>query len=112
MQAVEHLGYRVTVGDVATQAGLNALIWLSKELVTASDTGGHLQVSLAEICSVSQNFRTILRNKFLRCSLRGKKKSGGVFVLFNPISLGVLLLSITRFFYRHLYLVSLPPRRR
>jgi len=23
MQAVEHLGYRVTVGDVATQAGLN-----------------------------------------------------------------------------------------
>jgi len=69
MQAVEHLGYRVT-GDV-TQAGLN--VNLAQGLLTlATDAGGHLQVAESgEIVYLfPQNFRAILRNKFLRLRLQ------------------------------------------
>jgi len=44
MQAVEQLGYRVTVGDV-TRAGLNVNLAQQGLLTLATDAGGHLQVA-------------------------------------------------------------------
>lgn len=68
MQAVEQLGYRVTVGDVAAQVGLNVQQTEQALLVLASEAGGHLQVSEAgEIAyRFPQNFRSILRDKYWR----------------------------------------------
>jgi hypothetical protein len=68
MQAVEKLGYRVTVGDVATQAGLNVAEASQGLLALASDAGGHLQVATSGdiVYQFPQNFRTILRNKYLQ----------------------------------------------
>lgn len=71
MQAIEQLGYRVTVGDVAAKAGLNLNLAQQGLLALASDAGGHLQVAESgEIAyQFPQNFRAILRNKFLRLRL-------------------------------------------
>jgi len=79
MQAVEQLGYRVTVGDVTTQAGLNVNLAQQGLLTLATDAGGHLQVAESgEIVYLFQNFRAILRNKFLRLRLQEWwKKFGG-----------------------------------
>lgn len=72
MQAVERLGYRVTVGDVATQAGLDVNLAQRGLLALASEAGGHLQVSeTGEIAYLfPPNFRSILRNKFFQLRLR------------------------------------------
>ncbi len=72
MQAVEQLGYRVTVGDVTTQAGLNINLAQQGLLTLATDAGGHLQVAESgEIVYLfPKNFRAILRNKFLRLRLQ------------------------------------------
>ena len=45
MKAVEQLGYRVTVGDVAAQAGLTINLAEQGLLALASNAGGHLQVA-------------------------------------------------------------------
>ena len=45
MRAVEHLDYRVTVGDVAAQAGLDVNLAQQSLLALASEAGGHLQVA-------------------------------------------------------------------
>ncbi|HBL12730.1 MAG TPA: hypothetical protein DD379_15280, partial [Cyanobacteria bacterium UBA11162] len=68
IKAVEQLGYRVTVGDVAAKAGLNINLAERGLLALASDAGGHLQVAESgEIAYLfPKNFRSILRNKFLR----------------------------------------------
>jgi hypothetical protein len=98
MQAVEQLGYRVTVGDVATQAGLNVNLAQQGLLTLASDTGGHLQVAESgEIVYLfPKNFRTILQNKFLRLRLQEWwKKAWRVLFYLIRISFGIaLLLSI------------------
>ena len=72
MRAVEQLNYRVTVGDVAAQTGLEINLAQGGLLTLASETNGHLQVSeKGEIAYLfSQNFRTILRNKSLRLRLQ------------------------------------------
>lgn len=72
MKAVEQLGYRVTVGDVAAQAGLNINLAEQGLLALASDAGGHLQVAESgEMAYLfPKSFRTILRNKFLRVRLQ------------------------------------------
>src|SRR5919199_4827274 len=72
MKAVEQLGYRVTVGDVAAQAGLNINLAQQGLLALASDASGHLQVAdSGEIAYLfPKNFRAILRNKFLRLQLQ------------------------------------------
>jgi len=102
MQAVEHLGYRVTVGDVATQAGLNVNLAQQGLLTLASDTGGHLQVAESgEIVYLfPKNFRTILRNKFLRLRLQEWwRRIWRVLFYLIRISFGiVLLLSIALIF--------------
>ena len=102
MQAVEQLGYRVTVGDVATQAGLNVNLAQQGLLTLASDTGGHLQVAESgEIVYLfPKNFKTILRNKFLRLRLQEWwKRVWRVLFYLIRISFGiVLLLSIALIF--------------
>ena len=66
MQAVEALNYRVTVGDVASRAGLDVQVAQQGLLALASETQGHMQVSEAgEIAyEFPKNFRGILRNKY------------------------------------------------
>lgn len=94
MQAVERLGYRVTVGDVATQAGLNVNLAQAGLLVLASDAGGHLQVAeTGEIVYVfPQNFRDILRNKFLKLRLKEWwEKVWGILFYLIRISFGIIL---------------------
>lgn len=96
MQAVEQLGYRVTVGDVATQAGLNINLAQQGLLTLASETAGHLQVAESgEIVYLfPKNFRTILRNKFLRLRLQEWwKKVWRVLFYLIRISFGIVLLA-------------------
>jgi hypothetical protein len=66
MQAVERLGYRVTVGDVASQAGLDIKLAERGVLALASEAGGHLQVAESgEIAYLfPKNFRGVLRDKY------------------------------------------------
>lgn len=95
MKAVEQLGYRVTVGDVSTQAGLNINLAQQGLLTLASDAGGHLQVAESgEIAYLfPKNFRSILRNKFLRLQLQEWwDKIWGILFYLIRISFGIILL--------------------
>ena len=95
MQAVEQLGYRVTVGDVATQAGLNVNLSQQGLLTLATDAGGHMQVAESgEIVYLfPKNFRTVLRNKFLRLQLQEWwQKIWRVLFYLIRISFGIILL--------------------
>lgn len=95
MQAVEQLGYRVTVGDVATQAGLNVALANQGLLTLASEAGGHLQVSDTGdiIYLFPKNFRVILREKYLRLRLQEWwKKVWGVLFYLIRISFGIFLI--------------------
>jgi len=102
MKAVEQLGYRVTVGDVATQAGLNINLAQQGLLALASEAGGHLQVAESgEIAYLfPKHFRSILRNKSLRLQLQEWwEKIWRVLFYLIRISFGiVLLLSIALIF--------------
>lgn len=96
MKAVEQLGYRVTVGDVAARAGLNINLAEQGLLTLASDAGGHLQVAESgEIAYLfPKNFRTHLRNKFLRLRLQEWwEKIWRVLFYLIRISFGVLLIA-------------------
>lgn len=96
MQAVEQLGYRVTVGDVAAQSGLNINLAQQGLLTLASDTGGHLQVAESgEIVYLfSKNFKAILRNKFLRLQLQEWwQKIWRILFYLIRISFGIVLLA-------------------
>lgn len=95
MQAVEQLGYSVTVGDVAAQAGLEINVAQQGLLALASDAGGHLQVTeTGEIAyQFSSNFRTILRNKFWRLQLlEWWQKIWRILFYLIRISFGIVLL--------------------
>ncbi len=95
MKAIEQLGYRVTVGDVAAQAGLNINLSEQGLLALASEAGGHLQVAESgEIAYLfPKNFRTILRNKFLRLRLQEWwEKIWRVLFYLIRISFGILLI--------------------
>ncbi|UBF26627.1 hypothetical protein K9N68_01025 [Kovacikia minuta CCNUW1] len=72
MRTVEHLGYRVTVGDVAAQAGLDVNQAQQGLLALASEAGGHLQVAESGdiVYLFPKNFRTVLRNKYWRLRLQ------------------------------------------
>ncbi len=102
MQAVEQLGYRVTVGDVAAQAGLNVNLAEQGLLALATEAGGHLQVAQSGdiVYLFPKNFQAILRNKFLRLRLQEWwKKVWKVLFYLIRISFGiVLLLSIALIF--------------
>ncbi len=110
MQAVEQLGYRVTVGDVATQAGLNVNLAQQGLLALATDAGGHLQVAESGdvVYLFPKNFQAILRNKFLRLRLQESwKKVWRVLFYLIRISFGiVLLLSILLIFLSIILIIS------
>ncbi|MEO0409653.1 MAG: hypothetical protein AAF289_20115 [Cyanobacteria bacterium P01_A01_bin.135] len=95
MAAVEALNFRVTTGDVASQAGLDVHAAEQGLLALASEAGGHLQVSKAgEIAyQFPKNFRSILRNKSLRLRLQGwLDRIGRALFYLLRISFGILLL--------------------
>ncbi|NJR58798.1 MAG: hypothetical protein HC769_08025 [Cyanobacteria bacterium CRU_2_1] len=96
MQAVEKLDYRVTVGDVASQAGLDIKIAERDLLALASEARGHLQVAESgEIAyAFPRNFRDVLRNKYWR--LRWQETWNKIWkILFYiiRISFGLLLIA-------------------
>lgn len=95
MQAVEQLNYRVTVGDIAAQTGLNINQAEQALLVLASDAGGHLQVAESgEIAyQFPRNFKAVLRNKFFRLRLQEwwQKVWKTLFYLIR-VSFGLILL--------------------
>lgn len=96
MKAVEQLGYRVTVGDIAAQAGLNINLAQQGLLALASEAGGHLQVAESgEIAYLfPKNFRGILRNKFLRLRLQEWwAKIWRVLFYLIRISFGIILIA-------------------
>ena len=96
MQAVEKLGYRVTIGDVSTQAGLNIGLASQGLLALASDAGGHMQVAESGdiVYEFPRNFRDVLRNKYLRLQLQEWwKKIWKVLFYLIRISFGILLIA-------------------
>lgn len=96
MQAVEKLGYRVTVGDVASQAGLEVQVAERDLLELASEAGGHMQVAESgEMAYLfSNNFRDVLRNKYFRLRLQEWwSKIWGVLFYIIRISFGVVLIA-------------------
>ncbi|PSB20721.1 hypothetical protein C7B65_07355 [Phormidesmis priestleyi ULC007] len=72
VKAVERLDYRVTVGDVAAQAGLDVNLAERGLLVLASAAGGQLQVAESGevVYLFSQDFQTVLRNKFFQLQVK------------------------------------------
>ncbi|KYC41547.1 hypothetical protein WA1_15965 [Scytonema hofmannii PCC 7110] len=96
MHTVEQLGYRVTVGDVATQAGLNVAEANQGLLALASDAGGHLQVSETGdiVYLFPKNFRVILRNKYFQLRLQEWwQKIWGIIFYLIRISFGIFLIA-------------------
>lgn len=96
MQAVEALGYRATVGDVAAQAGLQIPVAEQGLLALASEVGGQLQVAESGDIAYSfpKGFRSILWGKSWK--LRFKAALGQVWkVIFYGIriSFGLALLA-------------------
>lgn len=95
MKSVEQLGYRVTVGDVASQAGLEINLAQQGLLALASDAGGHLQVSdTGEIVYLfPENFRSILQNKYWKLRLKQWwEKVWKVLFYLIRISFGIVLI--------------------
>ena len=95
MEAVESLKYRVTVGDVATQSGLELAVAQQGLNALAADTQAHLQVSdTGEIAyEFPKSFRAILRNKYWRLRLQETWASiWNVLFYLIRISFGVLLI--------------------
>lgn len=96
MTAVEKLGYRVTSGDVAVQAGMDVNVAQQQLLALASDAGGHLQVAESgEIAfQFPKNFRAVLRNKFWRLKWQEWwQKVWRILFYLIRISFGLLLIA-------------------
>ncbi|MCE2719602.1 MAG: hypothetical protein ACK5RY_13655 [Dolichospermum sp.] len=96
MRSVEQLGYRVTVGDVATQIGLNIAEVNQGLLALAADAGGHLQVAESGdvVYQFPRNFRDILRNKYLQIRLKEWwQKIWSVLFYLIRISFGIFLVA-------------------
>jgi hypothetical protein len=102
MTAVEQLNYRVTVGDVAAQAGLEINQAERGLLALASEVSGNLQVSEGGdiVYLFPRDFRAVLRNKYWRLRLQAVwAKLWPVLFYLIRISFGiVLLLSIVLIF--------------
>ena len=96
MQAIERLGYRVTVGDVAAQAGLDLNSAQQGLLALASDAGGHLQVAESGdiVFAFPQDFRSILRSKHFQLRLQEWWSKVWKFLFYLiRVSFGVALLA-------------------
>ncbi|MCC0176099.1 hypothetical protein I4641_03780 [Waterburya agarophytonicola K14] len=96
LKSIEKLDYRVTVGDVAAQAGLELNFAQEGLLALASEAGGHLQVADSGdvVYLFPKNFRSILRNKYWQ--LRWQQTWAKIWkVLFYiiRISFGIVLIA-------------------
>ena len=96
LKSIEKLDYRVTVGDVAAQAGLELNFAQQGLLALASEAGGHLQVADSGdvVYLFPKNFRSILRNKYWQ--LRWQQTWAKIWqVLFYiiRISFGIVLIA-------------------
>ena len=96
VKSVEKLDYRVTVGDVAAQAGLELNFAQQGLLALASEAGGHLQVAESGdvVYLFPKNFRSILRNKYwqLRWQQAWQKIWRVLFYIIR-ISFGIVLVA-------------------
>lgn len=95
MKSIETLNYRVTVGDVASHAGLELNLTQQGLLALASDAQGHLQVSdEGEVVYLfPKNYRTILRNKYWRIAFQEKWAKIAKFLFYLVrISFGIVLI--------------------
>ena len=96
VNSVEKLDYRVTVGDVAAQAGLELNFAQQGLLALASEAGGHLQVADSGdvVYLFPKNFRSILRNKYwqLRWQQTWSKIWKVLFYIIR-ISFGIILIA-------------------
>ncbi|MGF1512295.1 MAG: hypothetical protein ACFB5Z_01165 [Elainellaceae cyanobacterium] len=95
IKAVEALGYRATIGDVASQAGMEVRVAEQGLLALASEAGGHLQVAESgEIAyQFPKNLRGVLRNKYFRLRLQAwADRIGKALFYLLRISFGVLLI--------------------
>jgi hypothetical protein len=96
MRSVEQLGYKVTVGDVATQLGLNVAQANQGLIALASDAGGHLQVAESGdiVYLFPHNFRAVLRNKYLQLQLEELwQKIWRVLFYLIRVSFGIILIA-------------------
>ena len=96
LKSIEKLDYRVTVGDVAAQAGLELNFAQQGLLALASEAGGHLQVADSGdvVYLFPKNFRSLLRNKYWQ--LRWQQTWAKIWkVLFYiiRISFGIVLIA-------------------
>ena len=96
VKSIEKLDYRVTVGDVAAQAGLELNFAQQGLLALASEAGGHLQVAESGdvVYLFPKNFRSILRNKYwqLRWQQTWSKIWRVLFYIIR-ISFGIVLIA-------------------
>ncbi|MEL6581155.1 MAG: hypothetical protein AAFQ14_15525 [Cyanobacteria bacterium J06621_12] len=96
VKSVEKLDYRVTVGDVAAQAGLELNFAQQGLLALASEAGGHLQVAESGdvVYLFPKNFRSILRNKYWQLRWQQTwQKIWRVLLYIIRISFGVVLIA-------------------
>ncbi|MBD2188853.1 hypothetical protein [Pseudanabaena mucicola] len=94
MEAVEKLNYRVTIGDVAAQSGLDLNTAQREVLALASETGGNLQVAESgEIAyKFAPNFRQILVSRSFWLQVNEWLKGVWKWVFYAiRISFGILL---------------------
>ncbi|MBD3882651.1 hypothetical protein IFO70_12845 [Phormidium tenue FACHB-886] len=110
MKAVETLNYRVTVGDVASQVGLDIKVAEQALLGLASEAGGHMQVAESgEIAYLfPRNFRDIVRNKYwrLRFQESWNKVWRIVFYLIR-ISFGAVLMASIALIFIAIFLIMI-----
>lgn len=96
VKSIETLDYRVTVGDVAADAGLELNYAQQGLLALAGEAGGHLQVAESGdvVYLFPQNFRSILRNKYwqLRWQQTWSKIWRILFYLIR-VSFGIILIA-------------------
>ncbi len=110
MQAVERLDYRVTVGDVAAQAGLEVAVAEQGLLALASEVSGHLQVAESGdvVYLFPPEFRSILRNKYFRLQLKDWwEKIWRVLFYLIRISFGILLIASILLIFLTILLITL-----
>jgi len=96
MKSVEQLDYRVTVGDVAANAGLEINLAQQQLLALAADAGGHLQVADSGdiVYLFPKNFRSILRNKYWKIALKEWwEKVWKILFYLIRISFGIVLIA-------------------
>ena len=94
MEAVEKLNYRVTIGDVAAQSGLDLNTTQREIVALAAETGGNIQVAESgEIAyKFAPNFRQVLVSRSFWLQVKESLKGVWKWVFYGiRISFGILL---------------------